>query len=95
MNKLIKRVLNKLQMDISEFDNVMKKPALQHTDYPTSYYLRIKPLLSKVKKILHLSKFFFTFVSYIKKNYKNDLLIKFIVVIFCKIIYINNLRLIN
>lgn len=50
---------------------------------------------SKVKKILHLSKFFFTFVSYIKKNYKNDLLIKFIVVIFCKIIYINDLRLIN
>ena len=52
MNELIKRVLNKLQMDISEFDNVMKKPALQHTDYPTSYYLRIKPLLSKVKKLL-------------------------------------------
>lgn len=52
MNELIKRMLNKLQMDISEFDNVMKKPALQHTDYPTSYYLRIKPLLSKVKKLL-------------------------------------------
>lgn len=52
LNELIKRVLNKLQMDISEFDNVMKKPALQHTDYPTSYYLRIKPLLSKVKKLL-------------------------------------------
>lgn len=52
MNELIKRVLNKLRLDITEFEDVMKKPALQHTDYPTSYYLRIKPLLSKIKNIV-------------------------------------------
>ena len=55
MEVTIKNVLNKLGMSQTEFDKIMNASPHQHSDYPISRYLKLKPLLVKVKKILSKS----------------------------------------
>lgn len=50
MAQTIERVLNKLDMSREEFKQIMSEPGRQHTEYPVSAYLKIKPSLSKFIK---------------------------------------------
>lgn len=50
MQSTISRVLEKLCMSRHEFDEIMTEIGHQHTCYPTSLYLRLKPFLSKIIK---------------------------------------------
>lgn len=53
MQLTIKEVLNQLNMSYEEFNQIMQEPAKQHTDYPTSLYLKVKPYVSTIiKKLL-------------------------------------------
>lgn len=53
MQATITRVLNKLEMSRDEFGEIMSKSGKQHTDYPTSLYLKLYPYIAKViKKII-------------------------------------------
>lgn len=52
MEHTITEVLEKLNMPYTEFENIMQQPAKQHTDYPTSIYLKVKPTLIKLMKFL-------------------------------------------
>lgn len=48
----INNVLNKLGMERAEFNKIMSEKPHQHFEYPVSRYLKAKPLLSKIKKLL-------------------------------------------
>ena len=52
MEVTIKNVLNKLGMSQTEFDKIMSEKPHQHSDYPVSTYLKVKPLLAKIKKVI-------------------------------------------
>lgn len=52
MERVIDRILFSLEMTSSEFNEIKNNPTKQHADYPTSFYLKIKPFISKIKKIL-------------------------------------------
>lgn len=52
MQATITRVLEKLGMSREEFDKIMAAPGYQHTDYPTSFYLKAYPYMAKVIKKL-------------------------------------------
>ncbi|MCP2041410.1 N-acetyl sugar amidotransferase [Neisseria sp. HSC-16F19] len=52
MQKLISSILTRLDMDPEEFEKIMRQEPRQHTDYPTSYYLKLRPWLLKVRKAM-------------------------------------------
>jgi N-acetyl sugar amidotransferase len=50
MQTTISRVLNKLGMSREEFDQIMAEPGIQHTNYPTSLYIKFYPCIVKTLK---------------------------------------------
>ena len=52
MEITIEKVLDKLGMSRIEFDKIMNEKPHQHSDYPVSRYLKVKPLLAKIKKVI-------------------------------------------
>lgn len=52
MDQTIDRVLDKLGMSREEFDLIMSQSGKQHTDYPTSLYLKTYPYAAKVIKTI-------------------------------------------
>lgn len=52
MENTIISILSKLNMSKEEFNRIMNEEAHQHTDYPVSIYLQIKPFLSKFAKLI-------------------------------------------
>lgn len=52
MDNTINKILDKLSMSKEEFNKIMKEEAHQHSDYPVSIYLQIKPFLLKIAKLI-------------------------------------------
>jgi len=52
MQKELNEVLKRLGMSREEFDEIMKQPPRQHTDYKTSKFELIKPTLAKIKNLI-------------------------------------------
>ena len=56
MNKEIDYILSNLDISKDEFNRIMKEPPRQHTDYQTSFYVKVKKLVVKVIKSLLMKK---------------------------------------
>lgn len=52
MEITIEKVLDKLGMSRIEFDKIMNEKPHQHFDYPVSLYLKMKPILKKIKELI-------------------------------------------
>lgn len=52
MNNTIQQVLSQINLSKEEFEKIMDEAPKQHSDYPTSTYLRLKPVLAKFIKPL-------------------------------------------
>ncbi|MCX5590192.1 N-acetyl sugar amidotransferase [Alcaligenes endophyticus] len=52
MQSTISHVISKLGMSKEEFDNIMADKPHQHSDYPTSFYLKVKPMLAKAVRLI-------------------------------------------
>ena len=52
MTEYIKIIKNKLNISDKEFDDIMNAPPHQHTDYKTSNYIKMKSIISRIKKVL-------------------------------------------
>ena len=52
MQKELNYVLEKLGMSRFEFDEIMKQPSHQHTDYKTSYFYTVMGILRVIKQIM-------------------------------------------
>ncbi|MGJ0357243.1 N-acetyl sugar amidotransferase [Aliarcobacter cryaerophilus] len=53
MKNTIEYILNKLDMSKEEFEKIMNETPKQHSEYPTSLYLNLRPKISKIiKKVL-------------------------------------------
>lgn len=48
MERTIEKVLNNLNMSKDEFDKIMQETPYQHSYYPVSIYLKIKPLFARI-----------------------------------------------
>lgn len=55
MQQTVQEVLKKLNLSTEEFSVIMKLPNKQHSDYPTSFYLKIKPFLAKIINVIFRS----------------------------------------
>ena len=53
MDRLINKILDKISMSAEEFSDIMNRPTRQHSDYPTSLYLRFRRLSANlIRKII-------------------------------------------
>ncbi|MGJ0308718.1 N-acetyl sugar amidotransferase [Aliarcobacter cryaerophilus] len=52
MEQTVNLILKKLEMNKEELNRIMIEKSHQHTDYPISIYLQIKPYLAKIAKLM-------------------------------------------